>query len=91
MLLVILTPECDADDRLSEAAGKVARGGGRVIGVWPRASGSGRVPAAIERYGSDTVPWDAEKVRIAVSGETVSWSTPRGAPRPEPITRRNKC
>jgi hypothetical protein len=90
VLLVILSPECDVDGGLSQVAGKVARAGGRVIGVWPRAGGEG-VPAAIERYGSDTIPWDAEKVRVAISGETVSWSTPSGAPRAEPLTRRNKC
>jgi len=91
VLIVILSPECDADGDLSRAAGKVSRGGGRVIGVWPRAGGEGRVPAAIERHGSDTVPWDAERVRVAISGETVSWATPTGAPRAEPATRRNKC
>ena len=91
VLLVILSPECDVDGGLSQVAGKVARAGGRVIGVWPRAGGEGRVPVAIERYGSDTIPWDAEKVRVAISGETVSWSTPSGAARAEPVTRRNKC
>lgn len=91
VLFVILSPECDVDGGLSQMAGKVARAGGRVIGVWPRAGAEGRVPAAIERYGSDTIPWDAEKVRVAISGETVSWSTPSGVPRAEPVTRRNKC
>jgi len=91
VLIVILSPECDADGGFSQAAGKVARAGGRVVGIWPRAGAEGRVPAAIERYGSDTVPWDAEKLRVAISGETVSWSTPTGAPRTAPITRRNKC
>jgi hypothetical protein len=37
-----------------------------------RAGRAGR----IERYGSDMIPWDAEKVRVAISGATVSWSTP---------------
>lgn len=91
VLIVILNPECDGDRGLSQAAGKIARAGGRVIGIWPRGDSEGRVPAAIERYGSDTVPWDAEKVRVAISGETVSWSMPTGMPRSEPITRRNKC
>ena len=91
MLVVLLSPECDANGGLSQAAGKVARAGGRVIGIWPRGDGEGRVPAAIERYGSDTIPWDAEKVRVAISGETFSWSTPSGAQRAEPVTRRNKC
>ncbi|MBV9826140.1 MAG: hypothetical protein JO001_10765 [Alphaproteobacteria bacterium] len=39
VLIVLLTPECEADDRLPQAAGKVARAGGRVIGVWPRHGG----------------------------------------------------
>jgi hypothetical protein len=91
VLIVILSPECDADGGLSQAVGKVSRAGGRVIGVWPHGGGEGRVPAAMERHGSDTVPWDAERVRVAISGETVSWATPTGAPRAEPATRRNKC
>lgn len=91
VLIVLLSPECDADGGLSRAAGRVARTGGRVIGVWPRAGAEGRVPAVIERHGSDTVPWDSEKLRVAISGETVSWSTPTGVPRHAPITRRNKC
>lgn len=91
VLIVVLSPECDADGGLSQAGGEIARAGGRVIGVWPRAGGEARVPAAIELYGSDTIPWDAEKLRVAISGETVSWSTSSGAPRPMPATRRNKC
>lgn len=91
VLIVILSPECDADRGLSQKAGKFARAGGRIIGVWPRAGAEGAVPAAIERYGSDTIPWDAEKLRVAISGETVSWSTPTGSPRHAPTTRRNKC
>jgi DNA invertase Pin-like site-specific DNA recombinase len=55
--------------------GRPAKLTAKHVGTARRAGGAGRVPA-IERYGSDMIPWDAEKVRVAISGETVSWSTP---------------
>jgi DNA invertase Pin-like site-specific DNA recombinase len=56
--------------------GRPAKLTAKHVGTARRAGGEGRVPAAIERYGSDMIPWDAEKVRVAISGETVSWSAP---------------
>lgn len=88
-LVVLLPEDGTADAAFDQAVLKAVQAGCRVIGVWP-SNGGGGVPACLDDYGGDTVPWITARIRLAVVG------TPqhRGANDDEaeaPDTKRHVC
>jgi hypothetical protein len=91
VLVVLLNPACEADPELKKAAARAVQTGSRVIGVWPEGATHGKVPAALEKHGSDVVTWNPTKLRDAIEEMSAQWETTAGAPRAEPYTKRNRC
>lgn len=91
VLVVLLSPACAADPELKKAATRAVQTGCRVIGVWPEGAAHGKVPAALEKHGSDIVTWNPTKLRDAIEETSAQWETATGAPRAEPYTKRNRC
>jgi hypothetical protein len=91
VLIVLINPGCEPDTDLEIEVRGAADVGCRVIGVWPRGTSTGKVPPALEKYGSDIISWSPETVREAVDGSSPQWETPAGTPRAEPVTKRNRC
>jgi hypothetical protein len=92
VLLVVLGDHCVEDPLLNQRVRSVVGSGGRVIGVWPHdAPGPRRLPPCFEALGSDAVVWNADALRLAISGEAPQWHEPGGERRPQPKTRRNVC
>ena len=93
VLVVVLYPDCDVEGSLEEAAGRVGRGGGRVIGVWPREGAADQLPESLKKYGADTSPWDANELRRAICGnEKPLWKDTAGTPAPKrPMAANTKC
>jgi hypothetical protein len=91
VLVVLLSPACEADPELKKAAARAVHTGARVIGVWPEGATHGKVPAALEKHGSDVVTWNPTKLRDVIEGTSAQWETTAGAPRAEPYTKRNRC
>lgn len=91
--VVVLTPECSEAPDLEQVMLGASNRGCRVIGIWPQGAIDGRLPRAIEDYGAGVVPWDARRLKDAIEPTTTdpNWSTPDAQPRPQPITRRNRC
>ncbi len=91
VLIVLISPDCDSDADLELEALRSAGAGCRIIGLWPKDIRTRKVPKALEKYGSDVVTWDPEKLRQSLQGSQAQWETPAGTPRAAPITKRNRC
>jgi hypothetical protein len=92
IILLMSTAAC-SDPNLDEELAKTPNGGRRVICIWP---GDGSEPAiepdAVGKYAYSIVPWDAEKLKTAVTDDDVlTFETASGAARPEVDTERNLC
>lgn len=91
--VLVLSPECLADEALERVMQGAAARGCRVIGIWPPGTRDETLPRAFEDYGGDTVTWDAGRLQGALSGQDASpgWLKPDAQPRAERQTKRNKC
>jgi hypothetical protein len=91
VLIVLINAACEADPDLDRALMQAAGTNCRVIGIWPEGETTGKVPAALDRYGWDIVTWNPKKLREAIEEAPAQWETVEGAPRAEPPTKRNRC
>lgn len=91
--VILLSPECLADEELGRVMHRAAAQGRRVIGIWPPDTQDETLPRAFEDYGGDTVPWDADSLRGALPRRNAKpeWLKPDAEPRTERQTKRNKC
>ena len=91
--VILLSPECLADEELERVMQRAAAQGRRVIGIWPTGTQDERLPRAFEDYGADTVPWDAGSLRgvLPRTNARPEWLKPDAQPRAERQTKRNKC
>jgi hypothetical protein len=91
--VIVLSPDCLADEALGRVMHRAAAQGRRVIGIWPPGTQDETLPRAFEDYGGDTVPWDAGSLRGALPRQNAKpeWLRPDAQPREERQTKRNKC
>ena len=91
--VIVLSPDCLADEELGRVMQRAAAQGRRVIGIWPPGTQDETLPRAFEDYGGDTVPLDAGSLRGAFPRRNAKpeWLKPDAQPRAERQTKRNKC
>jgi hypothetical protein len=91
--VLVLSPECLADEALERVMQGAATRGCRVVGIWPPGTQDETLPRAFEDYGGDTVTWDAGRLRGAIARQDTGpgWLKPDARPRAERPTKRNKC
>ena len=82
ILIVLLDETCVNQKALQTEARRLAGGGGRLIGVWPKGVRKEKVPPTLEKYGADVVSWDPAKVAAAIEQKKEpQWETSEGAQR----------
>jgi hypothetical protein len=91
--VLVLSPECLADEALERVMQGAAARGCRVVGIWPLETRDETLPRAFEDYGGDTVTWHAGRLRGAIARQDAGpgWLKPDAQPRAERTIRRNKC
>lgn len=91
-LVVLLGPDLSGDADLEKSLVRATAQGLRIICVWPKDGAYGEAPPSIEKYSSDQVSWDAQKLAAAVGGVGEPfYDAPDGTPRPQPDTPRHEC
>ncbi len=91
-LLVILSPTLQDDESLRNILVWAVNSGLLIVCIWAKGLTSGSKPKSIEKYSTDQIIWDSDRLRRALQGDNVpQYDAVEGIPRPEPFTRRNPC
>ena len=93
VLIVVLTPELNADPGLEGSLRKAVSEGCNIVGIWPIGTCAGAAPSGFKKYSSDQVIWGSDAVRKAIFGgvEEPAYQAPDGAPQQAVKTPRNCC
>lgn len=65
--------------------------GKKIISIWPQNSQAGALPESLEKYSEALLPWDAEKLCLAICEDQFEWADSGGGIRAGSKTKRNKC
>ena len=90
---VVGLPVAPGDEAAVNARMQAFAGAGiRVVCIWLQDEDVGGVgvPDGVGRYGT-VVDIGSDELTGTLKGETNVWEEPGGAPRPPPVTKRNKC
>jgi hypothetical protein len=66
--------------------------GKHIVGVFAQGATEADVPAALKKYGSELVAWNADNIIAALEGTDAPFQKPDGSPAPTPVyTARSTC
>ena len=91
-LIVVMVPGGTDSQDLEETCIQASSAGVAIIGIWAPGAEIARAHPAIEKYSTDQIVWDVQRLRSALSPEqTPQYDTPLGNPREAPFTERHNC
>lgn len=90
VLVILMCPETDGDETVTDMITLATSLGKRVVGVWLPDSTAVELPAAVNKHGDAGITMDAKLIEEVVCGGKTVWVLPDGKPRPAPKTPRHK-
>ncbi len=89
-LVILMCPETDNDETVTDLITLATSLGKRIIGVWLPSSTATELPPAINKHGDAGITMDAKMIEEVVCEGKAAWVLPNGKPRPAPKTPRHK-
>lgn len=92
VILTILTPSINTDDKFEKNLEKAPIGGRRAICIWGKTGEQFPLPPAVQKFSYSIIPWNLDKLRAAIVLDDVTcFENPSGQPLPPVDTDRNVC
>lgn len=79
--VVLVGPETHSREWVEWEIEYAHKHGKRIVGVYCHGGTEADVPEALNKYGAALVPWNADGIMKAISGETNRWCDPSGSDR----------
>ena len=90
-MLVYISPETQNSEYVDWEVEYAHKLGKRIVGVWAQGDKDCPTPQAVDDYADAVVAWNGDAIIRAINGESGSWQTPVGTPKPSRVIARYSC
>jgi len=90
-IIVLVTPDTKDSEWVNKEIQYAHDQGKQIIGVWDHGHAGCELPANLDQYAHDMVPWRGEQIIDALEGRLDGWRDSDGNPMPDRAIARYRC